>query len=165
MRSIVRAAATTIVACLAASLGSGPAASAYPERPIRLLISFPPGGSSDAMARIVQPGLERLLGQPVVIENRAGAGGMIAIDAVARSAPDGYLLGLGGAGALGANLALQEKMSYDPRRTSRRSPDLPARRSSSPPRLHSRAARCATCWRRRNAHPTSLPSGMAATGR
>ena len=116
MRSIVRAAATAIVACLAAGLGSGPAASAYPERPIRLLVSFPPGGSSDAMARIVQPGLERLLGQPVVIENRAGAGGMIAIDAVAKSAPDGYLLGLGGAGALGTNLALQEKMSYDPRK-------------------------------------------------
>jgi tripartite-type tricarboxylate transporter receptor subunit TctC len=116
MRAIIRAVATAIVACLCAGLGSGPAASAYPERPIRLLVSFPPGGSSDAMARIVQPGLERLLRQPVVIENRAGAGGMIAIDAVAKSAPDGYLIGLGGAGALGTNLALQEKMSYDPRK-------------------------------------------------
>jgi len=102
------------VACLCA--GIGPAAGAYPDRPIRLLVSFPPGGSSDAMARIVQPGLERLLGQPVVIENRAGAGGMIAIDAVAKAAPDGYVVGLGGAGALGTNLALQEKMSYDPRK-------------------------------------------------
>jgi tripartite-type tricarboxylate transporter receptor subunit TctC len=68
------------------------------------------------MARIVQPGLERLLGQPIVIENRAGAGGMIAIDAVAKAAPEGYVVGLGGAGALGTNLALQEKMSYDPRK-------------------------------------------------
>ena len=116
MRDIVRAAATAIVACLCAAIGSGPAASAYPDRPIRLLVSFPPGGSSDAMARIVQPGLERLLGQPIVIENRAGAGGIIAIDAVAKSAPDGYVIGLGGAGALGTNLALQEKMSYDPRK-------------------------------------------------
>ena len=97
-------------------MGVGPATSAYPDRPIRLLVSFPPGGSSDAMARIVQPGVEKLLGQPVVIENRPGAGGMIAIDAVAKAAPDGYVLGLGGAGALGTNLGLQEKMSYDPRK-------------------------------------------------
>src|SRR5262245_32509361 len=114
MRGAIRAVAVATVACLCA--GIGPAAGAYPDRPIRLLVSFPPGGSSDAMARIVQPGLERLLGQPVVIENRAGAGGMIAIDAVAKAAPDGYVVGLGGAGALGTNLALQEKMSYDPRK-------------------------------------------------
>src|SRR5262245_32800552 len=114
MRGVIRAVAVATVACLCA--GIGPAAGAYPDRPIRLLVSFPPGGSSDAMARIVQPELERLLGHPIVIENRAGAGGMIAIDAVAKSAPDGYVLGLGGAGALGTNLALGEKMSYDPRK-------------------------------------------------
>src|SRR5215813_4012682 len=113
MRAIVRGAAM-VVACWCAGIMA--AAAAYPERPIRLIVSFPPGGSSDAMARIVQPGLERLFAQPVVIENRAGAGGMIAIDAVAKSAPDGYVLGLGGAGALGTNLALGEKMSYDPRK-------------------------------------------------
>src|SRR5262249_17073383 len=114
MRRILRAVTAALAAILWTGLLSGPAASAYPERPIRLLISFPPGGSSDAMARIVQPGLERLLGQPVVIENRAGAGGMIAIDAVARSAPDGYLLGLGGAGPLRPNLPLQQQTSYAP---------------------------------------------------
>src|SRR5499427_4753625 len=116
MRDVVRAIATMIAACLWAAVGNSPALSAYPERPIRLIVSFPPGGSSDAMARIVQPGLERLLGQTIIIENRAGAGGMIAIDAVAKAAPDGYVLGLGGAGALGTNLALGEKMSYDPRK-------------------------------------------------
>ncbi len=116
MPGIGRAVATAIVACWCAGVACGPAAAAYPDRPIRLIVSFPPGGSSDAMARIVQPGLERLLGQPIVIENRAGAGGMIAIDAVAKAAPDGYVLGLGGAGALGTNLALGEKMSYDPRK-------------------------------------------------
>src|SRR5882757_9600059 len=115
MRGMVRTIATMIVACISAAVGGSPAVSAYPERPIRLIVSFPPGGSSDAMARIVQPGLEKLLGQPVVIENRAGAGGMIAIDAIAKAAPDGYVLGLGGAGALGTNLGLQEKMPYDPR--------------------------------------------------
>jgi tripartite-type tricarboxylate transporter receptor subunit TctC len=105
-----------VSACLFLGFGSGPAASAYPEKPIRLLVSFPPGGSSDAMARIVQPGVERLLGQPIVVENRAGAGGMIAIDMIAKAAPDGYTIGLGGAGALGTNLGLQDKMSYDPQK-------------------------------------------------
>ena len=96
--------------------GVAVAQSAWPDRPIRMLISFPPGGSSDAIARIVQPGLEKRLGQPIVLENRPGAGGMIAIDAVTRAAPDGYTIGLGGAGALGGNVALGEKMSYDPRK-------------------------------------------------
>jgi tripartite-type tricarboxylate transporter receptor subunit TctC len=116
MCDMARAIATMIVACVCIVVGNSPALSAYPERPIRLLVSFPPGGSSDAMARIVQPGLERLLGQPIIIENRAGAGGMLAIDVVAKAAPDGYLIGLGGAGALGTNLALQERMPYDPRK-------------------------------------------------
>ncbi len=56
------------------------------------------GGSTDAIARLVQPGVEKLLGQPLVIENRPGAGGLIAIDAVAKAAPDGHVIGLGGAG-------------------------------------------------------------------
>jgi tripartite-type tricarboxylate transporter receptor subunit TctC len=99
----------------AIGLSSHPAVSAYPDKPIRLLVSFPAGGSSDAMARIVQPGLEKELGQPVVVENKPGAGGMIAIDMIAKAAPDGYLIGLGGAGALGTNLGLQT-MPYDPRK-------------------------------------------------
>jgi tripartite-type tricarboxylate transporter receptor subunit TctC len=103
-------------ACLCLALGGGPAAAAYPDKPIRLLVSFPPGGSSDAMARIVQAGVERQLGQPIVIENRPGAGGMIAIDMIAKATPDGYTIGLGGAGALGTNLGLGEKMSYDPQK-------------------------------------------------
>jgi tripartite-type tricarboxylate transporter receptor subunit TctC len=101
---------------LCVGLGSGPALAVYPEKPIRLIVSFPPGGSSDAMARIVQSGVEKQLGQSLVIENRPGAGGMIAIDMIAKAAPDGYVLGLGGAGALGTNLGLGEKMSYDPRK-------------------------------------------------
>jgi tripartite-type tricarboxylate transporter receptor subunit TctC len=119
VRQIVsRAAAAAFAAGLCACvLGmQAPAAAAYPDKPIHLLVSFPPGGSSDAMARIVQAGVERELGQRLVIENRPGAGGMIAIEAVAKSAPDGYTLGLGGAGALGTNLGLGEKMPYDPRK-------------------------------------------------
>jgi tripartite-type tricarboxylate transporter receptor subunit TctC len=114
MTFFVRAAVSAIVICT--GLVGVAAAQTWPDRPIRMLISFPPGGSSDAVGRIIQPGLEKRLGQPVVIENRAGAGGMIAIDAVAKAAPDGYMIGLGGAGALGGNVALGEKMPYDPRK-------------------------------------------------
>ena len=104
----------TAVVVVSRAMGTVPTASAYPDRPIRLIVGFPPGGSSDAMARIVQLGLEKQLGQPIVIENKPGAGAMIAIDLTAKSAPDGYTLGLGGAGALGSNLGLGEKMPYDP---------------------------------------------------
>jgi tripartite-type tricarboxylate transporter receptor subunit TctC len=114
MKSLVRTAIGAAALCM--GLMSAAGAQTWPERPIRLLISFPPGGSSDAIGRIVQPGLEKRLGQPIVVENRPGAGGMIAIDAVAKAAPDGYTIGLGGAGALGGNVALGEKMPYDPRK-------------------------------------------------
>jgi len=90
------------------------AADNYPSRPIRLIVTFPPGGSADVMARAIQPHLERQLGQPIVIENRTGAGGVTGIEAVARSAPDGYTIGIGAAGALAVNLSLREKMPYDP---------------------------------------------------
>ena len=104
------------VLALIAGLNSTPAAGAYPDKPIRFIVGFPPGGSSDAMARTVQAGLEKQLGQPVVIENKPGAGAMIGIDAVAKAPPDGYTIGLGGAGAFGTNLALGEKMPYDPQK-------------------------------------------------
>jgi tripartite-type tricarboxylate transporter receptor subunit TctC len=90
------------------------AADDYPSRPIRLIVTFPPGGSADVMARAIQPHLERQLGQPIVIDNRTGAGGVTGVEAVARSAPDGYTIGLGAAGALAVNLSLKEKMPYDP---------------------------------------------------
>ena len=96
-------------------VAAGAQAQPYPNKPIRLILSFPPGGSSDSIARIVQPGLERELGQPVIIENRPGAGGTIAMDAVAKAAPDGYTIGLGGAGSLGPNISVQT-MPYDPRK-------------------------------------------------
>ena len=108
MLSIIRAALASFVAFLGAGLAGEPA-SAFPDKPIRLLISFPPGGSTDAMARIVQHGVEKLLGQPLVLENRPGAGGLIAIDAVAKSAPDGHVIGLGGTAALGSNQGFQAK--------------------------------------------------------
>ena len=89
-------------------------AQAYPAKPIRLVVTFPPGGSSDIVARAMQPHLEKRLGQPVVIDNRPGAGGVIGLDVVAKSSPDGYVIGIGAAGALVVNVSLREKMPFDP---------------------------------------------------
>ena len=89
-------------------------AQTYPSKPIRFLVPFPAGGSTDAVARAMQPALEKLLGQPVVVENRAGAGGMLGVDAIAKAAPDGYTIGIAGAGAVGVNIGERMKRPYDP---------------------------------------------------
>ena len=102
-------------AALAAVVSGAPApAQVYPSKPIRLVVAFPPGGSSDIVARAMQPHLEKRLGQPVVIDNRPGAGGLIGLEAVARAPPDGYVIGIGAAGALVVNVSLREKMPFDP---------------------------------------------------
>jgi tripartite-type tricarboxylate transporter receptor subunit TctC len=85
----------------------------YPARPVRLLVGFPPGGAMDAIARTIGPKLAEALGQPMVIENRAGAGGAIAADALVRSAPDGYVLLLAESGTLIVP-SLNPKAAYDP---------------------------------------------------
>ena len=108
MRSASRAAVAIVLACQLTAAGIGTAAGAYPERAIRLVVGFPAGGSSDAIARIVQPSVEKQLGQTLVIENRPGAGGAIAIGMVAKAPPDGYLIGLGGAAGLGVSLGVQD---------------------------------------------------------
>ena len=89
-------------------------AQVFPDRPIRFFVPFPAGGSTDAVARAMQPALEKILGQPVVVENRAGAGGMLGVDAIAKAAPDGYTIGLAGAGALGVNIGERVNRPYDP---------------------------------------------------
>jgi tripartite-type tricarboxylate transporter receptor subunit TctC len=86
----------------------------YPSKPIRFIVPFPAGGSTDAVARAMQPALEKILGQPVVVENRAGAGGLLGVDAIAKAAPDGYTIGIAGAGALGVNIGERMKRPYDP---------------------------------------------------
>jgi tripartite-type tricarboxylate transporter receptor subunit TctC len=90
------------------------AADAFPSKPIRLIVGFAPGGSADVVARSIQPYLEKRLGQPIIIENRTGAGGVIAVDMVAKSPPDGHVIGIGAAGALSVNVSFNEKMPYDP---------------------------------------------------
>jgi tripartite-type tricarboxylate transporter receptor subunit TctC len=89
-------------------------AQTYPSKPIRFIVPFPAGGSTDAVARAMQPALEKILGQPVVVENRAGAGGVLGVDAIAKAAPDGYTIGIAGAGALGVNIGERMKRPYDP---------------------------------------------------
>jgi tripartite-type tricarboxylate transporter receptor subunit TctC len=97
------------------SLGSADAnAQAYPSKPVRLLIPSTPGGSVDTIARTLGPKFSERLGQQLVVENRPGAGGTIAGDLVAKSAPDGYTLLLGTIAALATNVSLQKKLPYDP---------------------------------------------------
>jgi tripartite-type tricarboxylate transporter receptor subunit TctC len=93
---------------------TAPAAEPFPSKPIRLILGFAPGGSADVVARAIQPYLEKKLGQPIIIENRTGAGGVIAVDAVAKAPPDGHVIGIGAAGALSVNVSFNEKMPYDP---------------------------------------------------
>jgi tripartite-type tricarboxylate transporter receptor subunit TctC len=89
-------------------------AAEYPTRPVTLVLAFAPGGPSDVMARIFGKKLEQVIGQPVVIDNRPGAGGNVAADLVARAAPDGYTILLGNTGILAANASLYKKINYDP---------------------------------------------------
>jgi len=89
-------------------------AQGYPSRPIRMLIPFAPGGASDFVGRIMQPRLGELLGQPIVVENRAGASGNIGVEAAARSAPDGYTLFLGNIGTIAVNPAVFTKLLVNP---------------------------------------------------
>lgn len=86
----------------------------YPQKPIRMIIPFGPGGASDFVGRILQPHLGERLGQPIVIENRAGAAGNIGLEAAARAAPDGYTIYLGNIGTVAINPAVFTKMPVNP---------------------------------------------------
>ena len=81
-----------IAACAAGFAFQAAQAQSYPDRPIRLVIPFPAGGTTDVNARVVAGQLDRLLGQPTVVDNRVGANGIIATELVARAAPDGHTL-------------------------------------------------------------------------
>ena len=95
---------------------AGAGAQTWPAKPIRFIVSFPPGGSSDLIARAIAPHMSSRLGQPVVVENKPGAGGMLGVDQVAKAAPDGYTIGLAAAGALSSNVSLYPKMPFDPQK-------------------------------------------------
>jgi tripartite-type tricarboxylate transporter receptor subunit TctC len=94
--------------------GSPARAAPYPERPVRLIVPFTPGGTVDVTARMVGEALGVRLGQPVVIDNRAGAGGAIGADLAAKAAPDGYTVLVGSSSTHGTNAAVYKSLPYDP---------------------------------------------------
>jgi tripartite-type tricarboxylate transporter receptor subunit TctC len=102
----------SIFLLIAIFIGGNAVAQTYPDRPVRLIVGFPPGGSSDTVARVVAQSLSPLLGQPVVVENKPGAGGVIGSDLVAKAAPDGYTLLLATAGHSTA-AAMMAKLPFD----------------------------------------------------
>ncbi len=100
--------------CLAP--GNGALAQSYPAKPIRIVVAFAPGGPSDFAARVISQRLPKLLGQQVVVDNRAGAGGLVGAEHVAKSQPDGYTLLIANVGMLSVARYLYSKLPYDPAR-------------------------------------------------
>ncbi|KCV25669.1 tripartite tricarboxylate transporter family receptor, partial [Bordetella pertussis H934] len=99
---------------LGAALAAPAAVAApFPDRPVRLVVPYPPGGGADIFARTLSEPLAAQLGQPVIVENRPGANGIIGTDAVARAAPDGYTILLGNSGPNAINQAIYPDLPYD----------------------------------------------------
>ena len=107
-RSMVAAAAT------AALLPLGALAQAWPQKPIRIVVTFAPGGSSDIVARLLQPGLQEKLGQPVIVDNKPGAGSTIGANEVAKAPADGYTLLLSNTAPISISPFMLDKAPYDP---------------------------------------------------
>lgn len=105
--------ASAVALCGLTGLGAQ-AQGAWPNKPVRIVVPFAPGGTTDILARAVAPELSRVFGQQFVVENKAGAGGNLGAEAVAKSAPDGYTLLMGTVGTHGINRALYPKLPYDP---------------------------------------------------
>lgn len=106
-----------MTAVLATAWLAGPLAAQttdFPNKPVRIVVPFPPGGATDITARVVAEKLSTKWGQPVVIDNKAGAGGNVGSDLVAKSAPDGYNIVLGVTGSHSINISLYKKMPYHP---------------------------------------------------
>ncbi len=101
----------TLAACVDAAL-----AQAYPVKPVRIIVPYPPGGGTDLAARLIAQKLSEALGKPVIVENRAGANGNIGTDAAAKAAPDGYTLGMATPGPVTAGKSLYPSLQYDPER-------------------------------------------------
>jgi tripartite-type tricarboxylate transporter receptor subunit TctC len=104
-----------IVAYLAAlALSASALAQSYPSRPIKFVVPFPPGGNLDFVARSLQPKMQEVLGQPVLIDNKGGAAGMIGLEFASRQPGDGYTIVLGNTGTIAINLSVYPKIPYDP---------------------------------------------------
>jgi tripartite-type tricarboxylate transporter receptor subunit TctC len=112
MNTLTRALGGALLALAAASAPT--AASAFPDKPVTIVVPFPPGGSTDTVARTLGPRLAASLGQPFVVENQAGATGAIGAARVKRSAPDGYTILVASIGVFATNPFLQKDLPYDP---------------------------------------------------
>lgn len=108
-----RLAALTALAC-ACAFGAAAQAQSWPSKPLKIVVNFPPGGAADQIARSVAAPLQTALGQTVVVENRAGSGGNIGGDVVAKSPPDGYTLLMSSGGMVSVNPHIYAKMPFDP---------------------------------------------------
>ena len=104
----------TILLGLILFLSYGFANAAYPDKPIRLVVAYPPGGGTDIIARLITPELSKKLGQPITIENRGGASGNIGTEAVVNSAPNGYTLLMGNVAPNAINVSIFKKLPYNP---------------------------------------------------
>ena len=111
LKLAIRGLATALTA---ATVAGGAAAQAFPAKPIKVLVPFPPAGGTDIIARIVSDKLNQTLGWSMVVENKPGAGGNLGVEAAAKSAPDGYTLVLGQTSNLAINPTLYSKLPYDP---------------------------------------------------
>ncbi len=114
MHSPIRRTLIALAAALAAPLAFAQAA--WPNKPVRIVVPFAPGGTTDILARTLAPELSRVFGQSFVVENRAGAGGNIGAELVAKSPADGYTLLMGTVGTHGINKSLYSKLPYDPQK-------------------------------------------------
>jgi tripartite-type tricarboxylate transporter receptor subunit TctC len=108
--------ACAFAAAMTSVAATATANTAYPAKPIRLIVPFPPGGPNDVLARLVSDHLSKTWGQPVVVENKPGAGGNLAADFVSKSPGDGYTMMIGATGTMAVNKYLYKSLSYDPDR-------------------------------------------------
>ena len=114
LRRVALAGAVALIGAPFVLPGAALAQSAWPTKPVRIVVPFAPGGTTDILARAMAPELTRAFGQSFIVDNRAGAGGNVGADAVAKAAGDGYTLLMGTVGTHGINRALYAKLPYDP---------------------------------------------------
>lgn len=114
MKRIANICCAAALAALCAVPLRAAAQSAYPNKPIKYIVIFAPGGTTDILARLIAPKLAEALGQPVVVENRPGAAGALGSELLAKSAPDGYTIGSGTISSHAINVSLYSKLAYDP---------------------------------------------------
>src|SRR4051794_22882451 len=116
-RHFLQAVGSTVVTCVGSMLlpaGEASGQATYPDKPIRLIVGFAAGGPANFVARVIGDALSKALGQPVVVENVAGAGGNLATARVVKAAPDGYTLLMATSGMIVNNPLLYQKLPFDP---------------------------------------------------